>query len=646
VIEEKYRIMAIDFGTTNSAMAWWNPDINRAQVIPNADGEYRTPSVVFYSPQGVVVGRAAEKELVNAQLNINASKQKVISETIFRSIKRNIDNGVIHNLPDGTEVKPVDIATEIFRKLKMDAEKQLFRKSVKQVVITCPASFGPMQRDAIKKAAFLSGFETIKLLEEPVAAVTGYMAQSGSEPGGFLVFDLGGGTFDLAFICRNDSHGYHSPLPPSGNPRCGGDDFDRAIYDFWKKSLFSSGYDDNGKPLQSTLLKCRKCKEDLSSHSKTSTAFILSGTLHHLVLERTELEELIASYVNGIMQLVQKMIHHVQSQGFSLDHIVMIGGSARIPLIERAFRQLCTEHGPGKPLFVDNVVALGAAMAGVCTKATTHVEINPMSKIINSLDIRLVYIPPGSFIMGSPPDELNRKDDEIQHEVNLTEGFYMGETAVTVGQFRSFISATGYKTKAETDGGAEIWTGSIWKKMIGYYWDHPGFEQTENHPVTCISFLDAQEFIKWLNLKEDRGYRLPTEAEWEYAARAGTTTSFSFGHYLSTDQANYNCIIPFTTYTVGIYRKKTTPVKKFAPNGWGLFDMHGNVFEWCLDKYDRYPIESVSDPKGPFSGTFQVMRGGCWSFGDRACRSAGRECGFVDDRYNFNGFRLVASLMR
>ncbi|MBW2108300.1 MAG: formylglycine-generating enzyme family protein [Deltaproteobacteria bacterium] len=258
----------------------------------------------------------------------------------------------------------------------------------------------------------------------------------------------------------------------------------------------------------------------------------------------------------------------------------------------------------------------------------------------NSLGMRFVYIQPGIFMMGSPSDEPGRDNDERRHRVTISRGFYMQTTEVTVGQWRAFVRETGYKTRAETGGGAYIWTGSKWKKKEGYYWDNPGFDQTDEHPVTCVSWDDVQKFIRWLNEKENKRYRLPTEAQWEYACRAGTDTPFSFGRCLSTNEANYDGNYPLSGCSKGRYRERTVKVASFSHNAWGLYDMHGNVWEWCQDWYGDYPSGSVTDPTGPPRGSYRVVRGGGWSSFAGFCRSANRGWYFPGLRYDSLGFRL------
>ncbi|MBL0717278.1 MAG: SUMF1/EgtB/PvdO family nonheme iron enzyme, partial [Desulfosarcina sp.] len=266
---------------------------------------------------------------------------------------------------------------------------------------------------------------------------------------------------------------------------------------------------------------------------------------------------------------------------------------------------------------------------------------------INSIGQEFVYIRPGTFMMGSPSGESGRDSDETRHKVTLTKGFYMQTTEVTVWQWRSFVQDTGYKSEAETGDGAYIWTGKKWKKKKGTYWNNPEFYQTDRHPVTCISWNDVQKFIKWLNRKEGSGkYRLPTEAEWEYTCRAGTKTPFDFGDCLSTNQANYDGNYPFTGCPKGKYREKTVSVSSFSSNAWGLYDMHGNVWEWCQDSCDwKNKVvtdtyrDGIVDPLCT-KGSDRVYRGGSWRFSARDCRSADRFSNSQGNR-NFDlGFRL------
>jgi formylglycine-generating enzyme required for sulfatase activity len=217
-------------------------------------------------------------------------------------------------------------------------------------------------------------------------------------------------------------------------------------------------------------------------------------------------------------------------------------------------------------------------------------------KFTNSQGMDFVLIPPGSFMMGSPMDEFQRKNNEKPHHVTITKGFYLQTTEITQEQ---------------------------WKNIMG---ENPSkFNRCPKCPVEFISWFDTQVFIQKLNqLEHTTKYRLPTEAEWEYACRANTDTPFYFGDYLSTDQANYNGNHPIPGSPKGINRNHTIVVKSFPANQFGLYDMHGNVYEWCQDWYGEYSAEPTIDPSGIPSGYSRVSRGGGMSSYARRCRSANR----------------------
>ncbi|MFZ5564631.1 MAG: formylglycine-generating enzyme family protein [Thermodesulfobacteriota bacterium] len=249
---------------------------------------------------------------------------------------------------------------------------------------------------------------------------------------------------------------------------------------------------------------------------------------------------------------------------------------------------------------------------------------------INKLKMEFVYIPPGSFVMGSPEKEPGRFDDEILHKVVLTKGFYIQTTEVTQGQWEAVMhdNPSGFKS-------------------CGY-----------NCPVENVSWHDVQEFIRRLNkLEGTERYRLPTEAEWEYVLRLGTEKSilkdviniatsvlFPSGECLSTNEANYNGNFPLTDCEKGDFRNTTLPVASLAANRMGVYDLHGNVYEWCQDLYGPYPNYKVEDPVGTparKSDSYRVYRGGSWYSSARYCRAAYRGKEEPDYKYHNLGFRLV-----
>jgi formylglycine-generating enzyme required for sulfatase activity len=188
---------------------------------------------------------------------------------------------------------------------------------------------------------------------------------------------------------------------------------------------------------------------------------------------------------------------------------------------------------------------------------------------VNNVEFSFIWIEPGEFMMGSPEDESGRWSDELQHKVVLTKGYWMAETACTQ---------------------------ELWQAVMGKNLSHFKGEQL---PVENVSWYDCKEFIEKLNkLVPGLDARLPTEAEWEYACRAGTKTPFSFGEIITTDQVNYDGNYPYADEKKGAYRAKTVEVKSLPPNPWGLYEMHGNVWEWCEDIYGDYlyPSGTVTDP--------------------------------------------------
>lgn len=225
--------------------------------------------------------------------------------------------------------------------------------------------------------------------------------------------------------------------------------------------------------------------------------------------------------------------------------------------------------------------------------------------------IEFVSIPAGTFTMGSPASEVDRFGNETQHQVTLS-AFKMSKYEVTFEQYDLFCDATG-RSKPRDQG---------WGRG--------------NRPVINVSWHDATAFAEWM------GCRLPTEAEWEYACRAGTTTPFSTGNNLTTSQANYNGNYPYNKNPKGEYREKTTLVGSFAPNKWGLYDMHGNVWEWCSDWYGDYSTSAQTNPKGASSGSDPGLRGGSWDSNAYFCRAAYRIRSTPDYRYYGIGFRLVS----
>ena len=300
--------------------------------------------------------------------------------------------------------------------------------------------------------------------------------------------------------------------------------------------------------------------------------------------------------------------------------------------------------------------------------------------IENSIGMKLVRIPAGEFMMGSdespaklaqafpgyPPERFTLLDDEAPvHRVRISKPFYMGQHEVTVGQFRRFLAASGYvpESVADQTGGYGYSAEHVATRQAKqdafagrnptYSWQNPGFAQGDQEPVVNVTWNDAQALAKWLSQTEKQSYRLPTEAEWEYACRAGTTTRYSTGDdpaALSRAANIFDAAAQPLWPAWADHAQKandgfafTAPVGSFAPNAFNLHDMHGNVWEWTADWHadDYYAHSPLVDPTGPAQGEVRVRRGGSWHTWAFYARCAYRNWNTPTTRYTLVGIRLV-----
>lgn len=262
----------------------------------------------------------------------------------------------------------------------------------------------------------------------------------------------------------------------------------------------------------------------------------------------------------------------------------------------------------------DSYLFLFMILLSTCTaERTTNSE---WSEPITGMTF--VRIPPGKFMMGTPPGEDGQLKQGPAHEVEITRPFYMGKYEVTQGE---------------------------WQQIMG---DNPSHFKAlgDRFPVENINWHEAQIFIQRLNaLNPQYRFALPTEAQWEYACRAGTSTPFNTGENLSTADANYDGRYPYREFPQGRYRDQPTVVGSFPANDWGLHDMHGNVWEWCEDWFCEYPSEPAKDPLGECETDLKVIRGGSWYFNAESARSARRYTHNPHDRGFSLGFRLVRKIV-
>ena len=274
-----------------------------------------------------------------------------------------------------------------------------------------------------------------------------------------------------------------------------------------------------------------------------------------------------------------------------------------------------------------NYTLVGSNDCGSVTTQATSLVVDgtPTSHTVASIGMDMIFCPPGTFMMGSPASESGRGGDETQHQVTLTNGFYLGKYELTQAQYETIMTGNPEGLNAK-----------------------PGsFQNNPSHPVNSVSWNDAQIFLTRLNQMEQTAgrlpngwkYVLPTEAQWEYACRAGTTTIFSWGNSAASTQANFKGTHPYGGGASGPNLQQTTDVGQYAANPWGFFDMHGNVWEWVSDWKANYPGSAQTNPEGPASGSARVRRGGSWLNDGSSLRSAKRSHDTPSPRH-YLGFRV------
>ncbi len=278
----------------------------------------------------------------------------------------------------------------------------------------------------------------------------------------------------------------------------------------------------------------------------------------------------------------------------------------------------------------------------------------------------MVVVPAGRFTMGSAPDDIAAlskaypngttgvypddtdwwETEGPQRTVTIAEPFAVSRHAITRGQFAEFVRDTGHEVQI----GAYVWTGNAFERNPNAAWTVPGFDQDDDHPVVCICWHDANAYGAWLTAKSGKRYRLPSEAEREYVTRAGSVTPFWWGNSIATSDANYDGNHTFGGGKQGCYRKGSVPVDCFAANPWGLFQVHGNVWEWCEDVWNDSYAHAPSDgaarttARNEIDAGRRVIRGGSWVLSPQLLRSANRLFNPAGERSHDLGFRLVRTL--
>ena len=341
----------------------------------------------------------------------------------------------------------------------------------------------------------------------------------------------------------------------------------------------------------------KKERDIFSEDAKEPTLFLIPDQKRFLELAKFDL---IKAYEKTIKDCL-KMKLDVEAEGFSKKLEQIRAVKIKVEAKADVKPEVKVEEKKAKPIFLEAPFSAEAAKTAQMELAKSMRKvIEPQIDLGKGIKLEMVLIPAGKFMMGSPVSETGRRDIETQHEVTLTKPFYMGKYEVTQEQ---------------------------WQVIMG---SNPSEKKGVKWPVGNVSWNDCQDFIRKLNAKTNGGYRLPTEAEWEYACRAGTNTAYSFGDSLTLGDANYGP------------GGKSVAVGSYKPNGFGLYDMHGYVWEWCEDWYSSYPTQAVIDPMGPATGTYRALRGGGFNNNKLSARSSGRNNDSAPTRELTDfGFRLV-----
>lgn len=366
--------IGIDFGTSNTSASYINPQTHRPEAILFDNGTPKMPTVVFMMPDNrYKVGQAALNQLENVDMMDARSRDNVIRSTML-SLKRKLRENGVFRFSNG-EVTHENLVSFVLKNVKSTAEQQhIFNTPINEVTITHPVVFDQWKKDMICNAARSAGFANVNLMEEPVAAAMGYDQTMGALGKGVLVYDFGGGTFDVAYVLKGEDGKYHVPIYPEGDPHCGGDDIDKLLYDKWEtlsKNVLHSPL--SADPLMSDLcfmLRCRREKEQMCLFPETdrfSFSNMVGTKSLSMDITTADFNGMMTSVVEKTVEKTRVLIQKVVDQHYPLDDVILIGGSSRIPLVSELLTEMMRELTDLKPKQVMNTdvaVALGAVCDG------------------------------------------------------------------------------------------------------------------------------------------------------------------------------------------------------------------------------------------------------------------------------------------
>src|SRR4051812_33914742 len=410
--------IGIDFGTTNSAMAVYDSATGRARLVHDGDGETKTASAVFYAPNEVLVGTTAINRVLDGP-------PEAVAGRAILSVKRHLISPPWIAVPDRDPVRPVDVAGTILDKLRDDFRAHAGGADPADgVVLTCPAMFDGAERAKLAESANAAGFSTIELVEEPVAAAMAFARGGGKVGRGILVYDFGGGTFDVAFVARDeDDERFYVALEPAGDPSWGGDDMDMALYRYWD----SVARAELGRPVSDSedtvdllfLAQCRRRKEMLSRSPHATFSTLLSeGTVFQSSIERETFNQLIEPVIERSVQMTVDMAERARARSYAVDTLLLVGGTSQVPLVERRLAEALPDvhielwkHG-------DVAVALGAAYqaAEIWSRPPSRNGGAVRASALDSYREAVAAVAASAEFTGTALDDLRHR----QHELAMT----------------------------------------------------------------------------------------------------------------------------------------------------------------------------------------------------------------------------------
>ncbi len=653
--------IGIDFGTHKTLVARWDESISRPVLVR------LRPAHGDDMPSSVHVGRDGKFSFGD-----EADRLGLLDPDGYqRAFKRDLANDDAPYLLHSHEFTAADLCREYLCWIKNIVETECLHDTVEHAVFTVPASWLAGAREALRKAATDAGFASLELVDEPVAAGMAFLHSRRDlwSEGALMVFDWGAGTLDLAVLTLENGQPRAIPDLIGGKPGLGGEDIDRHLVQSVNKRLVQLKLPKLERRPPEDLENVRRAVTEwkIRHSAKPDAVWQLPPTFADFTdtvdMQWTshEVAERIDEKIKEAIDVASRLLQRAEEKKLTPQGILLVGGSSQFA----SLKLMLESRFPESKIFTwdqrISAVAIGATYSACGAMASSAMFLSDRApeRLCSPIPTDLVLIPSGWFKMGRTNSDLDKNEDAPPISVNVSE-FHMGKCAVT---------------RALWD---EVWN---WGLSNGYTDLCEAAGKAADHPVQSVTWWDA---VKWCNALSEmegltpvytnegatykagqsndlacdwnaNGYRLPTEAEWEKAARGGIVRRrrFPWGDTISHKEANFrnHGAELYATGSSGFHpgynfasKAYTSPVGSFASNDFGLYDMAGNVWEWCWDRYGKSSYaDGLTDPRGAASGATRVFRGGSWSSSARYCRSANRDSSNPSSMNGSIGFRLVRS---